>query len=145
MDSCDRKIISELRRDSRISLSDLADIIGVSRVTVRTRLERLKEQGIILGFTVVLKEDTHRSAVRGLTMLAIEGIGADRIKRQLGGLPAVQAIHATNGKWDLILEIGTETLEALDTVLATIRRIDGVMSSETNLLLATQMSTSRQS
>lgn len=142
MDNYDRKIISELRRDSRMSLSELADVIGLTRVTVRTRLERLKEQGIILGFTVVLKEDTQRSPVRGLTMLAIEGIGADRIKRHLMGLPAVHAIHATNGKWDLILELGTDTLEELDGVLAKIRRIDGVMSSETNLLLSTQMSTS---
>ncbi|KAB7615973.1 Lrp/AsnC family transcriptional regulator [Amylibacter sp. SFDW26] len=141
MDSRDRQIISELRRDSRMSLSDLSDVIGLSRVTVRSRLDRLVSEGTILGFTVILKEDTQRSPVRGLTMLAIEGIGADRIKRQLGGLSAVQAIHATNGKWDLILELGTETLEGLDEVLSRIRRIDGVMSSETNLLLATKMST----
>ncbi len=143
MDIYDRKIISELRRDSRISLSDLANVIGVSRVTVRTRLERLKEQGIILGFTVILKEDTQRSPVRGHMMLSIEGSGADRIKRQLSGVPSVQAIHATNGKWDLIVELGTETLEDLDEVLARIRRMTGVMSSETNLLLATKMSTNR--
>ncbi len=143
MDTNDRKIIAELRRDSRMSLSDLSDVIGLSRVTVRTRLDRLINEGTILGFTVILKEDTQRSPVRGLTMLAIEGSGADRIKRQLSGVPAVQAIHATNGKWDLIAELGTETLEELDEVLARIRRMTGVMSSETNLLLATKMSTNK--
>jgi DNA-binding Lrp family transcriptional regulator len=52
-------------------------------------------------------------------------------------LSAVRAIHATNGRWDLIVEIGTETLEALDRVLAQIRRFDGISGSETSLLLNT--------
>ena len=58
-------------------------------------------------------------------------------------MPAVQAIHATNGKWDLIVETGTETVEELDSVLGQIRRIQGVSSSETNLLLATQMTVTK--
>ena len=73
-------------------------------------------------------------------MLGIEGRGTDRIVRQLTGLTAVRAIHSTNGRWDLILELGTDTLEALDEVLAQIRRLDGVATSETNLLLATRKS-----
>jgi len=60
-----------------------------------------------------------------------------RIQRELGGLAAVRAIHSTNGRWDLIVEIGTETLEALDKVLAQIRRFEGIASSETSLLLNT--------
>ncbi|MEP3276276.1 MAG: Lrp/AsnC family transcriptional regulator [Stappiaceae bacterium] len=142
MDKHDHTIIAELRRNARASLSDLSAAIGLSRVTVRTRIDRLVSQGVILGFTVVLKEDTKKSPIRGLTMLGIEGRGTDRIMRHLRGVPAVQAIHSTNGKWDLIVEVGTETVEELDQVLATIRRIEGVNTSETNLLLSTQMTTS---
>jgi len=71
-------------------------------------------------------------------MLAIEGRGAEKIMHQLRGIAAVQAVHSTNGKWDLIAEIGTDTLEALDKVLFLIRRFDGVGHSETNLLLTTR-------
>jgi DNA-binding Lrp family transcriptional regulator len=46
-------------------------------------------------------------------------------------------MHTTNGRWDVIVEIGTDTLEALDRVLAQIRRFDGIASSETSLLLNT--------
>ena len=140
MDNNDSTIIAELRRNSRLSLSDLASVVGLSRVTVRTRLARLQAEGVIIGFTVVLAEDVREHPVRGLMMLGIEGRGTDRISRVLGGITAVQAIHSTNGKWDLIVELGTETLEALDDVLARIRRLDGVSTSETNLLLATRMS-----
>jgi DNA-binding Lrp family transcriptional regulator len=141
MDRSDIEIIAELRRNARISLSDLATITGLSRVTVRTRLSRLQAEGVIIGFTVVLADDQTEHPVRGLMMLGIEGRGTDRISRILGGLTAVQAVHSTNGKWDLIVELGTQTLVDLDAVLSRIRRLDGVATSETSLLLATQMTT----
>ncbi|NCQ25539.1 MAG: AsnC family transcriptional regulator [Rhodobacteraceae bacterium CG17_big_fil_post_rev_8_21_14_2_50_63_15] len=137
MDDVDQKLISALRHDARASLSDLAIGLGVSRTTVRARIERLRAGGNIVGFTVVLRGDTARDPVRGLMMLGIEGRGTDRIIRQLNGLSAVRATHTTNGRWDVIVEIGTPTLEDLDKVLAQIRRFDGIAHSETSLLLNT--------
>ncbi|WP_072791601.1 Lrp/AsnC family transcriptional regulator [Cognatishimia maritima] len=138
MDSMDRKLISALRHDSRASLSDLAAALGVSRTTVRGRLERLKERGDIVGFSVVLKEDIQTDPIRGLMLIGIEGHGAERIIRQLRGMPNVKTIHSTNGRWDLIVELGTDTLAEFDDVLGQIRRLQGVATSETNLLLATR-------
>ena len=140
MDDTDRRLLSALRHDARASLSDLALTLGVSRTTVRARIERLQRSGEIVGFSVVVKDDTMRDPVRGLMMLGIEGRGADRIIRQLNGLSAVRAVHSTNGRWDLIVEIGAPTLEALDEVLARIRRFDGGSTSETSLLLSTKKS-----
>ncbi len=140
MDDTDRRLISALRHDARASLSDLASSLGVSRTTVRGRIERLRNAGEIVGFTVVLKGDVARDPVRGLMMLGIEGRGTQRILRQLSGMSAVRAIHTTNGRWDVIIEIGTGTLEELDNTLAHIRRLDGIAHSETNLLLSTRKS-----
>ena len=138
MDDTDQKLIATLRRDSRAPLSSLAAELGLSRTTVRSRIERLIERGEILGFTLRLKSDISHAPVRGMMMLGIEGRGAEKIMHRLLGIAAVQAVHSTNGKWDLIAEIGTDTLEELDKVLFAIRRIDGVMRSETNLLLSTR-------
>lgn len=140
MDDTDLALIGALRHDARASLSALSDRLGVSRTTVRTRIERLQRQGDIVGFSVVLRADVAQDPVRGLMMIAVEGRGADRILRQLTGLPEVRAVHSTNGRWDMIVEIGTATLEDLDRALATIRRFEGVVSSETNLLLSTRKS-----
>ncbi|GAA6178651.1 MULTISPECIES: Lrp/AsnC family transcriptional regulator [unclassified Shimia] len=140
MDDVDRKLISALRNDARASLSDLALLLGVSRTTVRGRIERLRQRGDIVGFTVVLQDDVKSDPVRGLMLIGIEGRGTDRIIRHLTGFTAVRAIHSTNGRWDLILELGTQTLAELDDVLAQIRRLDGVATSETNLLLSTRKS-----
>ncbi len=138
MDKTDERLIASLRRNARASLSDLAHELGLSRTTVRVRLERLQQRGDILGFSVVLREDVLQDPVRGLMMLGIEGRGTDRIVRQLQGLREVRAVHSTNGRWDLIVELGTDTLEALDSALSKIRKFDGVATSETSLLLSTR-------
>jgi DNA-binding Lrp family transcriptional regulator len=137
-DDTDQRLIAELRRDGRASYSDLADRIGISRATVRARMDRMLASGEIAGFTVVTRGDATASPVRGLMMIAIEGRGAERIMARLAGFPEVQAVHSTNGRWDLIAEIGTRTLEDFDAVLFRVRGLDGVTASETSLLLATR-------
>ncbi|MGJ8597959.1 Lrp/AsnC family transcriptional regulator [Sulfitobacter sp.] len=138
MDETDDALLAALRHDARASLSDLAATLGVSRTTVRARLERLKTRGEIVGFSVVTRADVARDPVRGLMMIGIEGRGAERIKRQLAAMSELRAVHSTNGRWDLIVEIGTATLAQFDQVLSRIRRLDGVNASETSLLLSTQ-------
>ena len=138
MDKMDERLIAALRHNARASISELALRLDMSRSTVRSRLDRLQQRGDIVGFTVVLREDRLTDPIRALTFLGIEGRGTDRIVRQLHGFSEVRAIHTTNGRWDLIVEIGTETLEALDRALGRIRRIEGIATSETSLLLATR-------
>ena len=73
-------------------------------------------------------------------MIGIEGRGTDRVIRQLSGLSEVREVHSTNGRWDVIVELGTETLEQLDAALSRIRKFEGVSTSETSLLLSTKKS-----
>lgn len=141
MDSLDEKLITLLRHDARRGISDLAIHLGVSRATVRARIERLERAGEIVGYTVILRADTVELPVRGIMMIEIEGHAADRAIRTLGGFAEVLTIHTTNGRWDLVVELATPTLTDFDAVLRRIRLIPGVTGSETNLLLATPRST----
>ena len=138
LDEADQRLIAELRRDGRAALSDLAERLGLSRAMVRSRMERLAARGEIAGFTVVTRSDVSEQPVRGLMMIGIEGRGGEKVMARLAGIPAVLAVHSTNGKWDLIAELATQTLLELDEVIHRIRNLDGVMTSETNLLLSTR-------
>ena len=138
VDDVDQRLIGELRRDGRASLSDLAERLAISRATVRARMERLTAKGEIAGFTVLTRGDVTAAPVRGLMMIGIEGRGGEKVMARLTGIAAVIAVHSTNGKWDLIAEIGAATLTELDEVIFRIRNIEGVMTSETNLLLTTR-------
>lgn len=138
MDETDRRLIAALRKDGRASFARLAADLNLARNTVRSRLDRLVERGEIAGFTVLTRSDIAPHPVRGLMMLEIAGRGTEKIARALRQIPQVQALHSTNGAWDLIAEVGTDTLEDFDRVLTTIRRQDGITKSETSLLLSTR-------
>ncbi|AZN73918.1 Lrp/AsnC family transcriptional regulator [Georhizobium profundi] len=140
MSDLDNRLITLLRHDARRSLSDLAVDLGVSRATVRNRIERLERARIILGYTVILQSDVVEVPVRGITMIEIEGHVTERVIRALGGFPEVSAIHTTNGRWDLIVELATSSLGEFDSVLRRIRLVPGITASETSLLLSTPRS-----
>lgn len=138
MDAADQQLIAALRRNARASISELADQLGMSRATVRARMQRMISSGEIQGFTVVLGGEDRELTTRGITLIGIEGSQTERIIHALQGMPEVQQIHTTNGRWDLIVELGTRNLPALDQVLRRIRLIDGVTRSETSLYLSSR-------
>ena len=141
MDDFDHRLLGLLRHDGRSSISELAAKLGASRATVRARIERLERNGDIVGYTVILRADAVSLPVRGITLIEVEGRAADRVVDALAGFPEITAVHTTNGKWDLVVELGAQSLADLDAVLRRMRMIAGVIASETNLLLATPRST----
>jgi DNA-binding Lrp family transcriptional regulator len=141
MDDLDRQLITHLRHNGRRSVSDIALELGVSRATVRARIEKMEERGDIVGYTVILRADAVSLPVRGLTLVEVEGRKADRVVEALAGFPEIGAVHTTNGRWDLVVEISAQNLADLDAVLRRMRLVDGITASETNLLLATPRST----
>lgn len=141
MSELDKKIIGALRHNARRSVSDLATELTVSRATVKARINRLEKNGEIVGYTVILRADSDEAAVRGIMMIEVEGHMSDKVIKILGGFSEISAIHTTNGRFDIIVELSTTNLSDFDNVLRRIRLIQGITASETHLLLATPRST----
>ncbi len=143
LDAQDLRLIGLLRENARMSVAQLAKQLKVSRGTVQNRIDRLIADNVLLGFTVRTTPEAAAHRVRAIMSIAVEGdrIEGDRsdaILRTLRGYPEVQALFTTNGRWDIVAEIGTDSLETFDAVLRRIRGIKGVANSETSLLLSTQ-------
>ena len=137
MDDIDQQLIGLLRDDARASLVSLAKALRVSRATVQNRINRLEANGTIVGYTVRLKPEAQAHRIRALTTIAVEGNRGDAVIRALRGDPAVQTLHTTNGRWDIVAELRAENLEEFDRVLGRIRLVAGIASTETSLLLST--------
>ncbi len=135
-DHLDRELISLLRSDGRAPLSKLADILQVSRGTIQNRLDRLLESGTLHGFTVRVREDYEHDAIRAFMTIEVIGKSTSQVIKKLRGLPELQTLHTTNGSWDLVAEIQTATLNDFDRVLREVRMIDGILNSETSILLS---------
>ena len=136
LDPLDRQLLSALRVDARESVASLARQLGVTRATVTARLERLQSSGTILGYTVRMREDRDPDSVRAIAFIELEGRTTDAVIRKLRGIPNVTSLHTTNGGWDLVAELSMSSLGEFDRVLGLIRSIEGVINSETSLLLS---------
>ena len=136
MDDLDFCLIGLLRSNSREPVAKLALALDVSRATVRARIDRLVESGAIQGFTITLKTAGASNLIRAIVMIEIEGQGADRIIRRLVGFPAVRHLYTTNGRFDVVAELESESLEAFDEILRHIRQVEGISSTETSILLS---------
>ena len=136
LDDLDRRLLAALREDGRAPVASLARTLGVARATVNSRIDRLVASGIIVGFSVRVRDELEPLAIHAISLIEVEGRTTDDVIFGLRGLPEVIALHSTNGGWDLVAELRTENLAEFDRVLGRIRSIDGVVNSETSLLLS---------
>jgi DNA-binding Lrp family transcriptional regulator len=137
MDDLDRQLIALLRSNARLPAATIARQLRVARGTVQNRIARLERDGVIAGYTVRLAASDDGRRIAALMLIAVDGNNVEKVLRSLRGDAAVAALHTTNGRWDIVAELRADSLEEFDRVLSRIRRIEGVASSETNLLLST--------
>lgn len=137
LDDTDRELIGLLRDNARLSVVALAKKLRLARATIQNRIARLEEGGVIVGYTVKLKPASEAHRIRAIMLIAVEGNRGTEVRRALTGQPSVVALHTTNGRWDLIAELRSDSLEAFDTALNLIRLVDGIATTETSILLST--------
>ncbi|EIK53164.1 AsnC/Lrp family transcriptional regulator [Stutzerimonas stutzeri TS44] len=135
-DELDRRLLALLREDGRAAIAALAERLKVSRGTVQNRIDRLQRSGLLVGFTIRLRHELDNSGVRAITLIELRGGASDAVIAALRQIPEVVQVHTTNGRWDLVVEIRSETLSEFDRVLRELRALKGVANSESNLLLA---------
>lgn len=132
----DRRLISELRRDGRAPVSALAERLRVSRATVTKRIDKLTAEGVIVGFSVRVRDPGETGEVRAVSFIELYGRATSQVIAELRGYPEITALHTTNGAWDLVAEISCTDLQEFDLLLTRLRGIQGIMNSETSLLLS---------
>ncbi|MDC7711544.1 Lrp/AsnC family transcriptional regulator [Vogesella indigofera] len=137
MSDTDRQLVALLRDNARMSVTELAQRLRVSRATVQNRIDKLEQSGVIIGYTVRLKPEAEGHRIRAWMNIAVEGNKAQAVLQALRGEPHVYALHSTNGRWDIVTELRADTLEQFDRVLGRIRLIPGIAATETSILLST--------
>ena len=136
MDDTDRQLISLLRKDARTPIATLASKLKVSRGTVSNRLRKLEDEQVIVGYGVRLRPDSEPDQIRAWMCVLVDGNQTRAVIASLLGEPGVEALHDTNGRWDLLAEIRAQTMSELSQVLERIRLIKGIANTETSIQLA---------
>jgi len=141
LDNIDQGLIALLRNDARMPVAKLAAAAGISRATATARIDKLRREGVIAGFTVVLQSNVESSCVRAITMIEIDGKQEEAVTQRLMGMPEVRQLSTTNGRWDVVAEIEAPTISSLDELLRAIRQIDGIANTDTSILLKVRKTT----
>lgn len=128
MDETDKKILEVLEEDARKSFTGIAEEAGVSEGTVRNRVEKMLEEGVIEKFTV----KRGKAASKAVVMVELE-TGRD-IEDVLEEFPDVEIMEVA-GEYDLILEVEKDSNPEINSVLDEIRKVEGVESTETYMVL----------
>lgn len=137
MDSTDQQLIALLRQNARATVATLAHQLKVSRGTVSNRIRKLEDEGVLVGYTVLLKPDAQTQQIRAWMSIAVEGNQTRAVIGTLLGEPGVAALHDTNGRWDLLAELRAANLQELAEVLERVRLIKGIAGTETSIHLMT--------
>ncbi|MCW9043492.1 MAG: Lrp/AsnC family transcriptional regulator [Pseudopelagicola sp.] len=138
IDDTDRALLSLLSENARMPIAMLARRLGLARTTVQARLDRLETTGAIAGYTLRLGA-VARPRIRATALLSIELRSGPSVLQKLKTLPAVETVHTSSGRVDLVVEIAAESTVELDETLDRIGEARGVKSSESLIHLATKL------
>lgn len=136
LDAIDRHLIELLGADGRCSVNELAQRAGVGRATAYQRLGRLRDRGVIEGFTVRVNPQAMGLGISALVLINVEQRAWSDVRPELRDLPGAEWVAVTAGEFDFVLLVRTPDVATLrDVVLDRLQSIPGVRASETVLLL----------
>ena len=137
VEEIDRRIVSLLSRNGRMSFTELARQAGLSVSAVHQRVRRLETDGVITGYVALFNPE-----VIGLPLTAFVSIkpfdpaSPDDAPERLAHLAAVEACHSVAGDENYILKVRVGTPGELEALLGRIRSAAEV-STRTTIVLST--------
>lgn len=138
LDATDLALLAALSENARMSVSTIARRIGLARTTVQARLERLEKSGVIAGYAVRLG-GAAKPAISATLLVKTDPHESSAIITRIKSLPEVKAVHTSAGRYDLVVEVATDTTETLDRTLDWIGSAKGVGAVDSLIHLATKL------
>lgn len=135
IDEIDRNILRLLQEDGRMSYSEIARRTGIPESTVRLRVKKLIEEGIIRKFAALI--NPFKAGYNIVAFIAVD-VEPNKIKRaveELSKLPEVDVLGIATGAHDVLMQVTVKDLQELESFLIEkLGKIEGIKSTETSIL-----------
>ena len=119
-DRFDLAIITELQRNARITITELASRVGLTKTPCQIRMRRLERNGYILGYTVQINKsklgDKH-IAFAQVTLNDTKTRALDAFNQAVRGITEIEQCHMIAGSFDYLLKVRTANMETYRTIL----------------------------
>lgn len=131
----DLRIIRSLNQDGRKPYKTIARELDVSDATIRKRIKRMQEDGVIKKFMVLIDYRLMGKVVKAFIGLKISPANIQDVVDKLEPLADVHVLYRTTGNSDLFVEVIFSDLEELNTFLSTELNIEGIIETEVNVVI----------
>lgn len=134
LDELDRQILHILKQNARIPVKDIARQVSLTSPAVSSRIRKLEQDGVIGGYTVVLRAPQSRTRVDALISVSIQPSSRDEFLQELASLPSVlQCFHVT-GSHSFIAKVHCEDMDALEHLITRFQKLG---QTSTQIILST--------
>jgi DNA-binding Lrp family transcriptional regulator len=137
IDRLDAHILGKLTVDARVGIAELASELGVSRNTIQTRIKRLEESGVLVGFRPIINLDAVGMPVQALISIELDQRRMTEVVHGLSRVPEVLEVKVQAGREDLLAHVALASLEALQKLTVAIVDIDGVRKTTSTFSVGT--------
>ena len=139
MDKIDQKILSELSKDSSISIPILAEKINVNSSVVYSRIKRLVKKKLIERFTIEINNKELGYGVKALTGINMDSKQRDNIIQELFKISGVREVSEVTGRFDILVTMYAENLSEMYRIISdNIGKIQGIIGSESFIEMKTR-------
>lgn len=137
MEEIDRRIVTLLASDGRMSFTDLARETGLSVSAVHQRVRRLEKRGVVRGYAAIIDHDAVGLPLTAFVSIKpIDPAAPDDAPERLAHLAAIEACHSVAGDESYILKVRVASPVGLEDLLQQIRASANV-STRTTVVLST--------
>lgn len=137
LDEVDRTIINLLTKNARMSYVDIGEIVGLSRVAVKSRINSLEKRGIIEEYTTIINPQKISSAVSSYFEIEIEPSNFQNAVQILNANDTVTQIYQVTGKSKLHVHSVAEDNDAMELFLNEVMyKLPGIVSLDCNIILS---------
>jgi Lrp/AsnC family leucine-responsive transcriptional regulator len=141
LDRFDARILSELQREGRLPVVELAELIGLSPTPCARRIRSLEAAGVIEGYAAILNPTRVGLEIQAIVHVKLTEHTDEtvaRFEREIALLDEVTNCFAITGAYDFILQVFGKDLESLSSViLKKLLRIPHVRDVQSSVVLAT--------
>lgn len=131
----DMRIIKCLIENARATYRSIAEEVGVSEATVKNRIDRLMEGGIIKRFTVILDYYKLGRAIKAFIGLKVQPARLQDVVEHIRKNPDVHVLYRTSGDVDLLFEVIFKKMEDLNEFLERELRLKGILGTVVTIVI----------
>ncbi len=139
LDDVDRRLVEALRANGRAPYAELGRLVGMSGPSVQERVRRLEERGIITGYHAAVDPTALGRAVAAIVgVYQTDSADQDELAAAVADLDEVEDCWFVAGEESFIIKVRVPDVVTLESTLARLRRIPGVLRTRTTVVLSTR-------